>query len=261
MNLIIPFDNSIYSLPKYHGYEERLKIVNYIIKKYEKLFNEYWEDTKNINGKWDSTTKTILDILGGYLYLSPDVKDVNILVYTNSQLYRKTNRTELPFGLDVMNKVKNFKEENLIRRPKLSLRRYTHSKTHKLTTIFIPKEKRLNKVFSPNHYYEYVFKIENNKLKIDKKYIVDQIKINCFTSKDLKLPYINKQEPYIAEWVCVDNDNIFNFNGDSYKITRIYPFDTILCFEQYDKKYFLDNNIELLKDNEITPHNNNIMEE
>jgi hypothetical protein len=70
---------------------------------------------------------------------------------------------------------------------------------------------------------------------------------------------INPKEPFIAEWCRVDVDGYFTFNDKCWqvkdKVYKCNPLadkgfvqDKILCYEQYDKYYFFDMNINGLKE-------------
>jgi hypothetical protein len=243
-------DGRSYDLDTSKSYEERLQLVNEILFFYGKEFSEFWE-YKGKNLKYP--TKNTLDILGSYLYYGA-TKELNQDhgILTDNQMQRRTNRKEIPVGLfdnDTESLLREFSEQHKEENPKKNNKIYSLSKMHKLNTIFIHPNKRKNRVMRDKP-LEYRFMILDNQFGVEEKDYTEVIKINCFTKDDMNLPYIDKSKPYYAEWKIVF-DNQFSFCCLDCKIITKYDYDRILILHQDGNFYFFDNDINVVKNEDI----------
>lgn len=273
MIIVMP-DEEKFDLDKQFNINKRIELVTNICNKYRKHFNDYWEDKKNTNGKYNHKTKTTLDILGGYIYLATEYDDV----LSDRQMEYRTNNIELPFGLNEKDAdfIRNFQESTRKNNIKKSIKKYQKSKTHKLTTIKIPKELRKNMNYASEDCYEYYFSTDDGtksgNLVLEKKYPKETFIINTFIKDDKKLPFIDPSLPYIYEWCIVSKNGEFEFDGDKYKIDlekelqysskiteeyadkynkNCFGMDKILVYFQEGNYYFLDMNIDVINNEYI----------
>lgn len=258
-------DDIVYELDLNFNSDQRLELVNEIAEKYNDYFNLYWEGKKSTNGNYTHKVKTTLDILGEYLYYGEADNDI----LTDRQMKRRCGELETPIDFSdeflVQEFVINYKETT--KRKKIQSK-YHLSKTHKLTTLRIPLEKRINRTIEDeSKTYKHIFSLingkmieNNNKNENDCRdyiYINGQfeykcekdklIKIDVFTDSDRKLPFVPQN--INGEWVTVWNDNTFCFDNQCFLVKGIYEHDKILCFKLDNKKnLFFTPDIKQVKD-------------
>lgn len=115
---------------------------------------------------------------------------------------------------------------------------------------------------------------EDEKELIDYKKIHISNTFNVWKKSTKKTParkgLIDKKEPYISGWCIVDVDNIFEFQGDKYKISEDikqyqirakkpkyddykldYQMDRILVYKQNDNLVYFDQNIDQIENDKI----------
>lgn len=235
-------DGEIYSLNNELEYKEKLKIVESIIEKHYNFFYESNFEKNNV--------RVALDILGQYLCLGKKKED-EIL---SKEYLRTVARKELTcgsFNKDSEGFINEFKEMHRKQNPKKSAKKYQQSITHKLATIRIPKEKRVNREIKENPML-HTFILKDGEWEYEAGEYAVKIEINCFTEEDMNLPYVNTELPYYMVWCLVDEDNFFRFKSDNlsfdlkFKIKGKYEFNSVLVIWQDEAFCFMDEKINIL---------------
>ncbi len=249
-------DGHIYKLDTTFNYDQRLSLVNEIIERYENSFNIYWE-RKGESQK--HTVEVTLDILGSYLFYA-STKELNddSGILTQRQMHRRSGDVEIPVGLfdeKTEKFLQSFEENYKKQNPKKSIQKYNKCKMHKLETIFIERDKRVNKLVEKNPLLYKIFIDKSNdvgnQIIVEESDFSEVIAINCFTKSDLKLPYINRNLPYTGKWYSVNEVDEFNFNHNTYKLFYDYQYDQILILQQNGNTYHLDGDINVIDSSKI----------
>lgn len=217
-------------------YVTKIKIVNAILnnKHNHKTVNENILDSlvknsyKKTSDNLMDNNAIILDILSSYL-LYDDNKDYLI----DDELDRINSIECIRLGIDNnSSQHKPFQNDY----PDWEIRKYTAKDYDKWkeSNKRSLKKWRHTTTYKLNMLYSFQNKIDNS---FDRKGI------------------INKSLPYLTEWCYVDSDNNFEFDCKKYKIINNKNFNhscyKILCFKQFDKYYFFNENINEIKNKYI----------
>lgn len=242
--MYVEFQNgNRYELDLFKSQEEKMEIVDEILNNPDNAncIEIYWETNK---------TKTILDILSTYIYngdgsrLEREEKEYSVL--SHRQMMTRNGEVEIPVNFNSIEEI-----EKLIythkSKGKKAIKKYKNSKIHKLLTLKIPPDKRVNRVIEDeSKIQKHIWQIIDEKIvyKCEKDKL---IKIDVFTDSDRKLPFVPQN--INGEWVTVWNDNTFCFDNQCFLVKGIYEHDKILCFKLDNKKnLFFTPDIKQVKD-------------
>lgn len=250
----------------YKLYSEKLFDLKYRYKRIMSVLNKINKNTKqtiidDIIYVWESknyhkTSKdklkdkesTILDILGSYYlagleedYILTQKKEKTIKKYEILKSNPKAEKLNRNFkkGIRIVSKeqIAKWEKEN-----KMQTKRWKSSKTYKLNKLYSYDNHR-------DRHYEWDF-VKERWIYCNPKYQIT------------KSGLINSEEPYVAKWCLVDTENLFEFEGNKYKIDEkveqykvnednMAEMDKILVIKQYDNEFYFDQNIERINNKYI----------
>lgn len=241
---------------KEESVEEKIKNIETFLaldfkdnKTIEEDIFEYWFDTachKNQNNKLNDKCSNLLDRMADYFLYG--LEGDNIL---DTKRWEKIKKYEVAsFVNEIDDDIEPSEEKNTYEKRKMNSKDKKYFKKHNKAQISRWRNsltRAMDRIYTYDNTEEIEEWILDTKVKIKPRVPVKYERL------------INPKEPFIAEWCRVDVDGYFTFNDKCWqvkdKVYKCNPLadkgfvqDKILCYEQYDKYYFFDMNINGLKE-------------
>lgn len=256
----------------YNDKDDRVELL-------QKLMLNYWEGYCNAHWIWlykfdpnkrnyEDKTKSFLSRCADFL-LYNRYKDTNIVTpHMNKKI--KTNEYSLDGDWqnenleieleETVSYLSKFVKEEHKQLGEMATNKYDNKVEYKKHTS---KTSRILDIYSDNEK-----KIEDYK----KIHISNTFNVWGKSTKRIsaRKGLIDKENPYISEWCVVDTENVFEFEGNKYKISEDvkqykvrakkpkyddykldYQMDQILVYEQDDNLFFFDQNINQIENNKV----------
>jgi len=231
---------------------------------------------------FEDKTKALLDRCGTFLLLG-NFGYGNIIKNISD-----ISSVEVPFSQSLSNDESELETVDYQMLP-YNEENFTHTKPHQKAKDKIEKKYKDSQSFKINRLFNFEGKEQSIIVKLKNKDVyngvvpknIEQDKITSWKNKIFKNIYgdpvfeldcksipprggiLNKNIPYTSKWCYVDTNNVFVYNNMKYKINNnvtqymfdckneIYNMDKILVYEQNNKLYFFDMNIDQIEDKYI----------